>query len=269
MRANADCDPACLTASSSGVLDIGPQYRDSYKAVNRQSLDALHRGGYRMAVMVLGDRILEMMAKRGLNQSQLAQLVGISQPSINTLIKAGGGSKHIHKIATVLGTTPAYLTGDTDDPGEDVITLPSREVYAEQFNLALVTEVELGYSMGGGSVVEAYETKGVIPFQRDWLRSLMRGSFEQLFVARGEGDSMQPTLLDGDLVLIDTAQNDIRQQDRIWAISYGDLGMIKRVRRLPGGTYSIMSDNPAVAPIHAADGEMHVIGRVIWIGRKI
>src|SRR3546814_2374674 len=28
----------------------------------------------------------------------------------------------------------------------------------------------------------------------------------------------------------------------IWALAYGDLGMIKRVRRLPGGTYRLRSD---------------------------
>ena len=80
---------------------------------------------------------------------------------------------------------------------------------------------------------------------------------------------MQPTMLDGDIVLIDTAQKDIRQQDRIWAVAYGDLGMIKRVRRVPGGKYLVMSDNPAVAPFDVADDEMYVIGRVVWIGRRI
>src|SRR3546814_1019650 len=37
-------------------------------------------------------------------------------------------------------------------------------------------------------------------------------------------------------------QKDIGQQERIWALAYGDLGMIKRVRRLPGGTYRLRSD---------------------------
>lgn len=80
---------------------------------------------------------------------------------------------------------------------------------------------------------------------------------------------MQPTLLDGDMVLIDTAQRQITKQDRIWAVSYGDLGMIKRVRRLPNGSYALMSDNPAVSPVNAVDDEMYVIGRVIWIGRQV
>src|SRR3546814_2086516 len=133
----------------------------------------------------------------------------------------------------------------------------------------LVPELELGYSMGGGSIFNDYRRTGFVPFHREWLRSFARGSLQDLFVARGEGDSMTPTLLDGDIVLIDTAQKDIGQQDRIWALAYGDLGMIKRVRRLPGGTYRLMSDNPAISDIEAADGEMHVVGRVVYIGRRI
>lgn len=151
----------------------------------------------------------------------------------------------------------------------DGAVVPQPNDLAKQLGLGLVPELELGYSMGGGSVFDSFEQKGVVPFQRDWLRTMMRGTVEELFVARGEGDSMQPTLLDGDIVLIDTAQKDIRQQDRIWAVAYGDLGMIKRVRRMPAGKYLIMSDNPAVAPFDVVDDEMYVIGRVVWIGRRM
>lgn len=140
---------------------------------------------------------------------------------------------------------------------------------AKEMGLSLIPELELGYSMGGGSVFADYRQKGFVPFQRDWLRSFMRGTFADMFVARGAGDSMTPTLLDGDIVLIDTAQKRIDQQDRIWALSYGDLGMIKRVRRLPGGTYRIMSDNAAVPALEATDDEMYVVGRVVWIGRTM
>lgn len=140
---------------------------------------------------------------------------------------------------------------------------------AKEMGLALIPQLELGYSMGGGSIFNDYRHTGVVPFNRDWLRGMMRGALADLFVARGSGDSMTPTLLDGDVVLVDTSQQRIEQQDRIWALSYGELGMIKRVRRLPGGTYRLLSDNPAVPPIDAADGEMHVVGRVVWIGRQM
>jgi phage repressor protein C with HTH and peptisase S24 domain len=88
-------------------------------------------------------------------------------------------------------------------------------------------------------------------------------------IARGEGDSMMPTILDGDLAIIDRAQNTPKQQDRIWALTYGGWGMIKRLRALPDGSLQINSDNAAVSPIVAYEGEAQIIGRVVGVVRRI
>jgi phage repressor protein C with HTH and peptisase S24 domain len=45
--------------------------------------------------------------------------------------------------------------------------------------------------------------------------------------------------------------------------------MIKRVRRLPSGQFQLNSDNPAVSAIEATDDELFVVGRVVWIGRRV
>lgn len=260
-----------------GAVECGggshkPGYSESYRLVNRQYDVAFYRAVYKNAPMgTVGDRIEERLGKLGLSQSELARRVGIKQPTINALIRGNNTtSKHLHRIAAELETSPGYLAGETDEDAPVAVAPSALEALTEKLDLAIVPELEIGYSMGPGTTVfEQYEQKGIVPFQRAWLRSMMRGSITDLFVARGEGDSMQPTILDGDIVLIDTAQRDIRQQDRIWAVAYGDLGMIKRVRRLPGGTYQLLSDNPTVPLIDCADEEMHVVGRVIWIGRRI
>ncbi len=218
----------------------------------------------------LGDRVEERLKKLGLSQAELARRVKVSQPTINALIRGNNtSSKHLHRIAAELETSPAYLAGETDDNSPIALPASALEAVTEKYDLAFLPEFEIGYSMGGGTPFEHVEQRGVVPFQRQWLRSIMRGTIDELFVARGEGDSMQPTILDGDVVLIDTAQKDIRQQDRIWAVNYGDLGVIKRVRRLPGGNYVLLSDNATVPPVKCFDEEMQVIGRVIWIGRRI
>jgi phage repressor protein C with HTH and peptisase S24 domain len=80
---------------------------------------------------------------------------------------------------------------------------------------------------------------------------------------------MMPTILDSDVVIIDTAQKSIVKQDRLWCLNYGELGMIKRVRMQPDGGALIISDNPAVENFTAYDGEVQAIGRVIWIGRRV
>lgn len=245
-------------------------YRKTYNSVNRKCDVASYRLFDSFGSMTVGSRIDERLRKLKMSQAELARRVKISQPTISDLIKGNNtSSKHLHRIAAELETSPAYLAGETDDDAPVTVAPSAMDALADKYDLAVLPELELGYSMGGGAVFDQYEHRGVVPFQRSWLRTMMRGSFDDLFVARGEGDSMQPTLLDGDIVLIDTAQRDIRQQDRIWAISYGDLGMIKRVRRLPAGSYQLLSDNLAVPPIECSDEEMHVVGRVIWIGRRI
>lgn len=207
----------------------------------------------------------------GISQAELARRVKIAQPTINALIKGNStGSKHLHKIAAELETSPAWLAGETDDASPIAPRISAIDALADELDLAVLPQYDIGYAMGAGtSIAERYEQTGIVPFSRTWLRSMMGGAVQDLFVARGEGDSMEPTLKDGDIVLIDTAQQTIRAQDRIWAVIYGELGAIKRVRRTSAGTYLLMSDNPTIPPVECFDGEMNVIGRVIWIGRRI
>jgi len=245
-------------------------YSKDYSLGNRQTDMARNRDAYMIVGMTVGERITERLALLGISQAELARRVKIAQPTINALIRGNAtGSKHLHRIASELETSPAYLCGETDDP---VAVAPRSSVIdaiSSELDIAMVPQIDIGYSMGAGTISEQYEQTGVVPFSRSWLRSMMGGTVADLFVARGDGDSMEPTLKDGDIVLIDASQKFIRSQDRIWAVAYGDLGMIKRVRRTPNGSYTLMSDNPAVSPVECVDGEMTVIGRVIWIGRRI
>ena len=78
-----------------------------------------------------------------------------------------------------------------------------------------------------------------------------------------------PTLLDSDALLVDQSQNTMRANELIWAVSYGDLGMIKRLRSLPDGSILVTSDNAAIADFTASDDELHIIGRVVGFERKL
>lgn len=228
------------------------------------------------------DKLKSRMSELGFTQAALGAKVGVSQAAIAKLTRGEAlNSRHLNRIARELETTAEYLMGESDDVNNEGLaspTIPYREAQmimpspaeaAEQLGSVLIPQLEIGYSMGGGSVFEDYQQTAMVPFPREWLRPMIKGRFDDLFVARGDGDSMMPTLLDGDLVIVDTAQKNILQQDRLWCLSYGDLGMIKRCRVLPDGGIQVNSDNPNVTPITAYDGELHVIGRVVWIGRRV
>lgn len=220
--------------------------------------------------MVIAERVKERLEVAGISQSELARRLGISQPTIAKLATGNTqGSSHLHRIARELGTTPAYLTGETDDPNEGALPAPTPSILAEQLGLSMIPEVDIAYSMGGGSVVEEYAPTTMVPFRQDWLNRLTRGGPADVFLTRGDGDSMMPTILDGDDVLVNRADNVVRHQDRIWALGYGELGMIKRVRRLANGLFQLNSDNPNVTPVDATEDELFIVGRVIWVGRRM
>lgn len=189
-------------------------------------------------------------------------------------------------IARVLNLAPARITemfkGDRDlsfDEArklmvhyavDDTAGSVDLTTFAAENGLALIEEVDLALGMGA-SFLDGRdpEVLATVPFRVDWLRGLFAGPLSSLKVVRGRGDSMQPTILDGDIVLVDTAHRSIDDQDRIWAIAYGELGMIRRVRVTPRGTLLLMPDNAVVRPDEVADGEAAIIGRVIWIGRRM
>lgn len=220
--------------------------------------------------MTLAERLAERMKELDISQAELARRVGISQPSINAIYKGDTQKpKALRAIALALDTTEAWLLGETSDPTAGAISALDREGMADRLGLHLVPEVDTGWAMGEGTFLDNVEEVGFRAFDREWLRSVSSGNLSKLFAAHGDGDSMEPTLHDGDIVLIDRAQRTIERQDRIWAVTVGGLGVIKRIAKLPNGDYELASDNHRVRPRIVSPGDLHVVGRVVWIGRKI
>lgn len=83
---------------------------------------------------MVSERLRERIEAAGVNQSELARRVGITQGTIAGLISGRSrSSSHLHKIARVLGTTPAYLEGEIDDPAGDAPPAVADLVYSPRY----------------------------------------------------------------------------------------------------------------------------------------
>lgn len=97
------------------------------------------------------------MAAIRLSQSELARRVGLNQSSINGLIRGTQrSSTKLHQIARELQTTPAYLTGESDDPDGDAPELDwEQRTLIESFSKLSDADrralVQIAKSMAGGS----------------------------------------------------------------------------------------------------------------------
>lgn len=82
------------------------------------------------------------------------------------------------------------------------------------------------------------------------------------------GESMAPTLHDGDRILVDTARRRPDARGAVWVIRVGDSLLVKRL--VPDGArWRIVSDNPDWPDESRDRAEVTVIGRVVQVTRAL
>lgn len=236
-----------------------------------------YRKSDRCYSMSVGDRIRERLGELGISGAELARRVGLKQPTISELMTGKSrSSAHLHLIARALKTTPEYLLEEIDDPAPDSPVNDARQSYGHEpaqkgDDMVAVHQIDLSFGLGSAIMdTEIFEDRAeTLDFPRSWLRMITPNSPSQLCWARGKGNSMFPTIGDGDVILIDRGQRSLFDSDLIWAVSYGDAATIKRLRPMPDGGVKMMPDNSNVPPETAYDGELNIFGRVIAVVRRL
>ena len=96
-------------------------------------------------------------------------------------------------------------------------------------------------------------------------------NLEQLSIRFVRGDSMTPTLSDGDAVLIDGGDSAVAAQGIYgFMLDRKEPPLICRLQRVPGGLIKGHYDNPAYRSFEfRPEDNVEILGRVIWTGRKI
>ena len=123
----------------------------------------------------------------------------------------------------------AFKTGD--EPSEE-----DSAVYIDNY-------VDVRGSCGPGQYV-GEEAIVKVRFDADLLRRRVGSNFNHIKIVGVHGDSMEPTLLHGDQVLIDTSC-DRFIDDAIYAIQQDGHLRFKRIKLKLDGTIIVRSDNPA------------------------
>lgn len=141
------------------------------------------------------------------------------------------------------------------------IVYPGKEL--AEYELIPKTSARAG---AGSSHIIEDETEGLYAFRKDFLSSLRISKNSVLLDVLG--DSMEPTLRNGDTILVD--KSDIEVHDgQIYLIGFQQQLLIKRIFRDVGGIV-LKSDNSAyretlVPPEYADD--FVVFGRMRWMAR--
>jgi phage repressor protein C with HTH and peptisase S24 domain len=110
-----------------------------------------------------------------------------------------------------------------------------------------------------------------IAFRHDWVRAVLGIQPEDLMMETAAGESMQPTIQDGDLLLVDTTDRTCSSFG-VYVLEIGGERMVKRVQRKLDGSLVLISDNDTYQPDQVTGAmleDVAVIGRVVWGGGSI
>lgn len=225
-----------------------------------------------------------------LTQDEIAHAVGMSQGTLGSHLNGHRPltQKLAVSMAEMLGVpigsfskriegdigrmaSAAGLNQSVAGPRTDERTPPRSFDLQDEPAYTGVLQLTARGSTGGGEDNSHVEIRGVMAFKSEWLRA---NSLNQrhLDVIYANGHSMEPTINDGDVLLIDESK--IEPKDgQIFAMQSESKGtIVKRLVKSDFDGWIIRSDNPDKARYGdetLRDGEINevrIIGRVVWRG---
>lgn len=199
------------------------------------------------------ERFETILAQKGIKASHVAKATGIP-PSTFTDWKKGRSkpkADKIKKIADYLNVSKDWLEGVSDNP----------IVQQKKGNIINV----LG-DVAAGIPIEAVEN--IIDTEEIPQKLANTGEF---FGLRIKGDSMQPSICEGDTVIV-KKQDDANNGDIVIALVNGDNATCKKLVKYDEGI-SLISLNPSYEPMvfskkNIQDKPVRIIGKVVENRRK-
>ncbi|HCG05539.1 MAG TPA: helix-turn-helix transcriptional regulator [Desulfovibrio sp.] len=214
------------------------------------------------------------------NDSELARALGITPQSVNGARKRGEvPPAWVQSYAERTGTSSDWLFFGRGPMRveEQAQAAPAGKsafgpetVTCADCELVMVPMVEARLSAGNGSFEVGADVERRYAFRTDFL--LRKGSPSSMVLMRVDGDSMEPYVLNGDVVLVDQSQRDPRP-GKVYAVGVEELVYLKVVNASPGKLV-LTSYNASYAPLEIdargdlADG-VRIIGRAVWVGREL
>ena len=222
-----------------------------------------------ISASILLDRLLAALDFK--RDVQLAEFLGVTAQAVSQarkkdkvpdgwLVRAAlqGGLS----VDALLHGTPAAHGNAAPLPA--ATPLPDEDPFEEEFCTLPLVAARL--SAGGGSLETESQVVQRMAFRRDWVRR--KGNPEHMVLMRVYGDSMEPYIQQGDLVLVDQSKKTVIPHT-VYAVGVDDGIYVKALETLPGQKLVLRSFNERYAPMEVdmrgdlADS-IRIIGKVLW-----
>lgn len=210
-----------------------------------------------------------------LSQPELAKRMGIASKTFWTM-KEGGGNPQLENIekAARYFRRPVWQLlipeGHKLPRDFDPLKVPLPAI--EGGHLRIPVLEAFPYAGAGGEPVDWPAVLGHIDVAEGWARKHLGQAVERIRALPIQGDSMSPTINEGDLAFVDTGCTRF-ETDGIYVIVWNDRLFIKRlVANFAHDRLEVCSDNPMSPPWHIPATQINnltICGRVkTWLAVK-
>lgn len=138
-------------------------------------------------------------------------------------------------------------------------------------NTVFIPIVDMNISAGHGSLVDAGKenAKDFISFTKEWLSKITSVDAKYLLGFIVKGDSMQGEINDGDVIIVNTLNNEM-SNDGTYAINIDNKLYVKTLQQRPGGKIRVISANSKYEPftVDLNTEYFNIIGNVVWSGGR-
>lgn len=199
------------------------------------------------------------------NQAEISRKLNIPPTTLSNWLKRGVSKAGALKISKTYGVNVEYvLTGQGQmtttafDPtklkGYHRIEDWDDDTPLDADELEFVFYKDFRVACGHGSDGVAYDNEWrKLRMSRATIERI--GSYkDKIFATLADGDSMSPTINDGDTIWVDMSKQNIKD-GKIFVFEYGGLFMCKRLYRLPNDGLRVVSDNADIYPEWQITGE--------------
>lgn len=218
---------------------------------------------YTIGNMSIHQKIREGRAKLGMTEQQFGDAVGVSRGAVQQWEKEGGTAptrRNQPAVAKLLGLSVSELMGESGAIGPTPIELDNNPEYPS------IRRVKLKAQAGVSGYAVEYQAEDDGPpivFRADWYKA--KGyKPEKMLALRVSGESMVPSMYEGDLIVINTMST-TPQQGIPFLVNYEGEIVVKRLVR-DDGLWWLTSDNPDQRryPRTKCNGGTEIIGEVVY-----
>ncbi len=241
--------------------------------------------------MSFAANLQRISAQKQITQSDLARELDVTSQAVNQWYTGATTprGRRLSQIAKALGVSegellgaPGVTAGGASQPKRFPTVLSGDMEHVPALSGVPEIDVIGGLGTGGEAAMEAFTPNGhdiisgdrvrdMWPLPADYLRGELRMTERRARIIEVRGDSMSPTLLSGDRVMIDVGDRTMAAGG-LFAIWNGDGVAVKRLRQIRGSDpprMTLLSDNEHEPPEEVLLEEIRIIGRVVWVARKI